>query len=175
MTRKKIAEFEEAYIIESDSLIFDKLLALPEVLSADTVFAYFSMGREVDTRKFISFWLSKGNQLALPIINGYNLEFALVDTPLDLIEGPYGIPSPSPGAKRVSPSPNDAVLVPALCYDENLFRLGKGGGYYDRFLAECPAVSIGLCRDRLIFPELPLEIYDIPVSLLVSENRKRGP
>lgn len=172
--REKIAALDESYIISSDREITDSLLSLPEVQKADRIFAYLSVGREVDTRRFLRSCLSAGRQIALPVIIGQCIEFAAVGSLDELIPGAYGIPAPPPDALRLYPHAHDAVIVPALCFDEKLHRLGQGGGYYDRFLSGCPAVTIGICREKLICSGLPSEPHDIPVSLLVTEERKRG-
>ena len=61
-------------------------------------------------------------------------------------------------------------LVPGLCYDREGYRLGFGGGYYDRWLAGCSGWKVGLCRAALLQDRLPRGPYDIPVDLVVTEE-----
>ena len=175
----EIAAFDEAYIIYSDETIFKTLSSLPEVLSADTVFSYLSVGREVDTRRFLKFCLSLGKDVALPVVlSDSKMEFALIKGLDELAEGAYGIPAPLSGAPRAEPTERDICIVPALCFDKQLCRLGRGGGYYDRFLISCRAKTIGLCRERLVFDRVPTQPHDIGVSLLITEEKSgaaKGP
>ena len=172
---EKIASFDDEYIINSNGEIFRVLTSLPDVLSAKRIFTYLSIGREVDTRRFIDYCFSLGKQIAIPIIHDGIMTFAeFSGSPDELNDGVYGIPSPSIFAKRLVPDYGDVIIVPGLCYDESLYRLGRGGGYYDGFLADCKAKAIGLCREKLICSKVPLEAHDIPVSLIVTENKNRG-
>lgn len=173
---KIIAGFDESYIIDSDKKIFDKLLTVPQLSGSQTVFAYWSFGREVATRQLIDICLGRGQRVALPTCGSDGrLTFRIFSSAEELVPAePYGIPEPPSSAEAVFPTEHDAVLVPALCYDERLFRVGRGCGYYDQFLASCPAMAIGLCREALIFPEIPVEAHDVPVSLLITETKTRG-
>jgi 5-formyltetrahydrofolate cyclo-ligase len=173
---KIIAGFDESYIIDSDKKIFDKLLTVPQLSGSQTVFAYWSFGREVATRQLIDICLARGQRVALPSCGSDGrLVFRIFPSAEELVPAePYGIPEPPSSAEAVFPTEHDAVLVPALCYDERLFRIGRGCGYYDQFLANCPAMAIGLCREALIFPEIPVEAHDVPVSLLITETKTRG-
>lgn len=172
----KIAAFDESYIIYSDEVVFKKLITLPEVLLADTVFTYMSMGREVDTQRLIRFCISRGKRVALPVVvSDGKMEFHLIKSLDELVCGTFGISEPSNSTSRINPTENDICIVPALCYDVKLHRLGRGGGYYDRFLADCKTTkTIGLCRERLVCNEVPTQPHDIAVSLLITEEKKRG-
>ena len=78
----------------------------------------------------------------------------------------------------MEPGAGDIVIVPALCCDMEGYRLGRGGGYYDRMLPGCPASSVCLCRERLLQKNLPREWNDFPVDIVVTEARVlrlRGP
>lgn len=172
---EKISSFDEEYIINSNREIFNTLVSLPDIISAKTVFTYYSIGREVDTKRFIDFCFSMGKRVALPVINCEAMVFAVFGgDPKELDAGVYGIPTPSLYAQRIYPERGDVVIVPGLCYNENGYRLGRGGGYYDGFLADCRAKAIGVCREELVCPDVPVEPHDIPVALLVTENKNRG-
>ena len=74
-------------------------------------------------------------------------------------------------AEALLPGRGDALIVPALCCDEGGYRLGQGGGYYDRLLSGCRAVSICLCRERLLRKKIPREWNDLAVDIVVTEER----
>lgn len=164
-------------IDESNAAILKNLLSLPEFIAAARVFTYVSIGREPDTRAVIDFCLSAGKTVAVPadMKNG-DMRFALLDKPLSaLAAGVFGIPIPEDIAPRCHAEKGDIVLVPALCYDRDFYRLGRGGGYYDQYLASCQAFSVGLCREAFLLPELPHEAHDMPVSCLVTDKRIARP
>ena len=73
-------------------------------------------------------------------------------------------------AGGISPEEIDLVLVPGLCYDRQGYRLGFGGGYYDRWLAGFPGLRVGLCREAVLQDRLPVEHHDLPVDLVVTES-----
>lgn len=173
--RVDIEGFDEAYIIDSDDGIYRSLTIMPELLAAKTVFIYHSVGREVDTLRLIRFCLAEGKRVALPVTKSLGeMDFAVAASLGSLVPGEYGIPEPPDGSKEAVPEKGDVIIVPALCYDEALYRLGRGGGYYDRFLSGSPAVSIGLCREKLVFSSIPTEAQDVPVDILVTEKKRRG-
>ena len=81
------------------------------------------------------------------------------------------IPEPDAEAPRLEPEDGELILVPALAFDLKGFRLGQGGGYYDRFLSAHALFSVGLARDALLLEEVPREDHDCGVSCLVTESR----
>jgi 5-formyltetrahydrofolate cyclo-ligase len=94
--------------------------------------------------------------------------------PCPLVTSRFGIREPEASAPEVSPDILDLVLVPALVLDERGFRLGYGGGYYDRFLPllrkDCRTIGIA----PFIVPELPTDPWDIPVGEIYSSSSSRG-
>ena len=173
----RIAALGSDYIAESDRAILERLLDLPEFIKAPRVFTYLSVGREVDTVGLIEHSRKLGKTLALPISfeNGI-MRFALLEDPLsELPVGRYGIPSPRESSRELIPEEGDIIIVPALCCDDEGYRLGHGGGYYDRYLAACKAFSVGLCREALMTARLPRDEFDIRLNCLVTEKRIARP
>jgi len=129
------------------------------------------VGREVDTHEIIRLCRVMGKPVALPVVLGGGImEFALFDG-AGLVPGSLNIPQPGESSERVYPRAGDVILVPALSYDAEGYRLGQGGGYYDRFLSACDAFTVGLCRESMLSSGLPREEHDIPVKCLVTEKR----
>ena len=170
--RSKIAALDESYINESNGGIYKVLTSMPEFMTAPTIFAYYSVGREVDTLKIIELALELGKNVALPIaMPEGRMEYALIETAEDEFENSnLNIPEPTADAERVSPAAGDLLLVPAVCFDLDGYRLGQGGGYYDRYLAACPAFTLGLGRHNLLMREVPREIHDLPAKCLITER-----
>ncbi len=89
--------------------------------------------------------------------------------PKRLTIGKYGIQEPHPDCQSIDPSEAALALVPALACDHQGFRLGYGGGYYDRFLASYPLPTLGICFSEFVFPELPRDPWDQPLGGIATE------
>lgn len=163
----------------ADLRIASRLLELPEVVRADCVFTYLSFGSEVDTRFVITRCWEMGKRVCLPrCAAGYTLTWHAVDGLDHLVRSRFGMEEPAAGAPQAQPAGSvySVALVPGLAFDRRGFRLGYGGGYYDRFLPAFSGVSIGLCRSDLLSDELPsLSEYDYPVDLVVTDNEAIRP
>ncbi len=176
--RAQIRELDEAERLASDRAIFENFTALPEYLAAGTVFAYYSVKGEAGTHEIIADALRRGKRVALPAVLGQGkMEFALLSPGRELSSGAlYGIPEPDGGSERVEPRSGDIIIVPALCFDAEGFRLGQGGGYYDRWLASHPDVfSAGLCRERFLAKHVPRLEHDMRVRCVVTEKETARP
>jgi 5-formyltetrahydrofolate cyclo-ligase len=166
----------EDEVISGDLGIFAQLITLPAYIAAPTVFAYCSVGREVDTRRLITYSLVQGKTVALPVVlGGGEMVFAAIQSLGGLHSGSFGIPEPDKTCPRLIPESRDIMVVPALAYDHAGFRLGHGGGYYDRYLADCCCFTVGLCREVNLMDEVPREQHDVAVHLVVTENRVARP
>lgn len=170
------ASFDEAYVTESNAGILSSLLSLSVFSQANRVFAYYSVGREPDTLRLIRLCLEAGKEVFLPrSYSGGKMDFAPLTCPIEqLPEGLFGIPQPADTLPATAAEKGDLIIVPALCFDEKLYRLGHGGGYYDRFLEGTEALAIGLCRERLVLNAVPAEPHDRPVDMLVTEKKVRN-
>ncbi len=94
----------------------------------------------------------------------------LRDLEQGLAPGPYGIREPTPELPAVPLDSIGVVIVPAAVWAEDGFRVGYGGGYYDRFLPQLPhARRIGLGLELQVVPEVPHGPHDEPVEVLVTE------
>ena len=158
-----------------DTRIMEELLMMPAFERAEHVFTYLSIGSEVDTRQIIRAAWETGKTIAIPrCVPGTRLmEWHIIRNFDDLHRGAFGIEEPAPDiATRLDPPTkvpsSDVALIPGCAFDINGFRLGYGGGYYDRFLADFSGMSIGLCRrDQLSREPLPQQEHDIPVDKLI--------
>ena len=166
-----IAALPEEYVEESNVGIREHFLAMPEYWQASVIFAYISEGREPDTVGIIQHALASGKTVALPVsLPGGIMEPRVIQSLDELVPGRFHIPAPPESAPLVEEDSIDLIIVPAVTFNENGFRLGRGGGYYDRFLSRSDAVSVGLGRDRLIRDDVPLEAHDLGVACLVTES-----
>jgi 5-formyltetrahydrofolate cyclo-ligase len=90
--------------------------------------------------------------------------------PQQLVEHPFGMAEPAPHLPQILPEEIDLVLVPGLAYHQAGWRLGYGGGYFDRFLRDFRGVNVGVIFQALLLDVLPHGEQDIPVGWLVTEN-----
>ncbi len=167
---------------QADAAIAARARALPELAGADLVLAYLSFGAEVDTRALIAWAWDAGKRVALPccVPGTRALDWYITDSFEGLVRCRFGMDEPAPdSARALDPSqagPRAVALVPGLAFDRRGFRIGYGGGFYDRFLAAFPGVSVGLCRDAALLPALPgLEPHDQPVAAVVTESEVLRP
>lgn len=160
----------EDYLKKSDNEIAAAVLSLAEYQRADSVFAYSAMGRECATREIIEDALKKGKTVALPVVLGGG-KMVFAEYRGALCEGAFGIGEPAKGAETLIPTDRDIVVVPALCCDREGFRLGRGGGYYDRYLVGCPAFTVCPCREKLMAERVPRDWNDLPVLAVITEDR----
>jgi 5-formyltetrahydrofolate cyclo-ligase len=147
----------------------DTVLDLPEAQMAGTVAAYYSVGTEPDTRGLVYALWKRGSYVLLPLLlPGGDLDWASYEGPDSLAAGPRGLLEPAEPPRGVAAvSSADLVIVPALAVDRRGYRLGRGGGSYDRALARvgAPVPTIALLYDGELLDEVPAGSHDAPVRL----------
>lgn len=165
--RERAAEIPENLRKAQDKALFKAFLGLPAVKAAGTVMVFWGVGTEPETVGLISALLASGKKVALPrCLSGGGMEARLYRGGR-LVRGLHGIPEPGEDCPLVEREAVDVVLVPALCYDKRGFRLGHGGGYYDRWLSGYEGTTVGMCYKELLREELPREEHDLPVKVLL--------
>ena len=162
-------------------IIVNRYLDSDYFTRADIIFAYSSMEDEIPTERIIQIALESGKRVALPkvissVSDGAKMEFLLVDGNTLYDRGVYGIMEPECG-ERVSPALGTKrieILIPGLCFDLEKNRIGYGGGYYDRYLAQFDRKRFhvtALAYEYQIFEVIPTDEYDSKVDLVITENR----
>lgn len=156
----------------SDVILLQRFLELPWAAEANTLLLFYGVGIEPDTGHLLVELWRLGKRVLLPkCLPGRAMEARLVGSGDDLRPGVFGIPEPLDTCPVVDKGEIDLILVPALCYDLSCQRLGQGGGYYDRYLADYGGRTVGLCRERLLQEKLPVENHDRAVDLVLTEKR----
>ena len=169
--RRRMAAFSPDFLRESDHALFQHLLALPQLWEADTLFLFLGVGAEPDTLPLIRRLHSEGRRVALPrCLPGRRMECRLYDPDVPLLPSAFGIPEPSPLCPLVEREEIGFALVPALCCDRRGYRLGQGGGYYDRWLPGFSGFRAALCRRALLRDRVPAEDHDQPVQAVITED-----
>lgn len=162
---------------------------LPEYAMADIILAFLSMPGEIGTEALVEAAMADGKAVAVPRMERSAEEgdyIVFVPLPRDYRSWPldrYGIPEPPAGAAALSPETLGAarvvVATPGLAFDRRGGRLGRGKGYYDRFLARAreasaryggSLVACGLCYAAQLLDEAPMGDRDQRVDLVVTED-----
>ena len=151
--------------------LFERFLALPQVEAADTVMVFYGTGREPDTVPLIHALLEQGKRVVLPVcLPRRGMEARQVMDPDRLAPNRFGIPEPDKSCPVVDKKEIAVALIPHLMCDRDGYRLGWGGGYYDRWLADYPGFTVCICRQGRLVEHIPREEFDIPVKLVLIEE-----
>lgn len=155
----------------SDRALCARFLSLPQIAEARTVLLYHGMGAEIGTAHLLSPLLAMGKAVALPrCLSDSGMEARMVDNTSQLVRHRYGMLEPSVDCPLISSQKIDLILVPGLAFDRSGYRLGQGGGYYDRYLEKYDGHTIALCRDPFLLDHIPREPHDRRLELIVSET-----
>lgn len=169
--RERLAAAER---LERGGLIAEALMRLSEFERARTVMLYASIGSEVPTGELVAKCAALGKRIVLPAARpGGRLVPALVHDVGQLVPGSFGIPEPVvERTGSIEPAEIDLVIVPGVAFCRRGYRLGYGGGYYDRFLEQLPQdiPRIALAFSVQIQECLEHEPHDIPVDKIVTED-----
>lgn len=156
---------------EADKKIFENLINLPEFAEYNNYLLYYSIKSEADTKKLSNYLIENKKKLAFPKCqNSGKMDFFYIDNTENLVISKFGIPEPQGNEKKYS-GQKAICIVPAICFDKAAYRIGYGGGYYDRFIEKYPDnLYIGINYSCLIANDLPHGIYDKKVDIVVTEN-----
>lgn len=167
--RAQLAATDEPTRLAEDAALFDAFLSLPQVQQAQTLFLFYGVGSEPHTAPLIDRLIALGKTVALPrMLPGHRMDVLVHDPARPLVQNKFGLWEPDAACPALTPAQIDLVLVPALCYDRQNYRLGMGGGYYDRWLEHYHGTTVGLCRAALLVDRVPAELHDRPVDLVIT-------
>ena len=168
--RQRLQAADAAALKQADEQICRRLRQLPQLKQAHTVLAFAPLPGEIDIWPLLAELAADPQILCLPLISGPGIMEARAAGDLTrLVPNSYGIMEPPLEAPLVGAANIDLVLTPGLAFDRNLWRLGRGGGYYDRFLASCGAFRLGLARELQIVEQIPHDTHDLRMQALLSE------
>ena len=163
-------ELGEEIRLRASRAICAHLAAWDIFQAAETILTYMPMRSEVDLRPLLTDFPQK--RWLLPRIIPEE-DHRMVFHPYDsqhLIQHPFGMAEPAPDLSQVLPAEIQLVLVPGLAFDRSGWRLGYGGGFFDRFLENFSGLSVGVVFRALLLETLPHGEHDIPVQWLVTED-----
>jgi 5-formyltetrahydrofolate cyclo-ligase len=166
--RDAIPPAERAHLADR---IDARLRDLPEVRRARTVLLFYSFGSEVPTSGIARRLLGGGRRVLLPYLEASTMEAAELRAERPPVTSTYG-PKEPPERVPVDPSEVDVVLTPGLGFDRDGYRIGYGGGYYDRYLSRLGphATRIGVGFDVQVVEAVPHGELDQRLDFVVTDR-----
>ena len=128
---------------EFSKVISCDLLELPELKDADNILSYKILPGEVDLTQLNSIMEQQGKKVLIP-----------APTPEETLKEKFAV-----------------AIVPGVAFDLQGYRLGRGGGYYDKLLSKANCTAVGVCFDFQLLPSLPHEPHDVRMNCIVTEKR----
>lgn len=174
--RKKLTSMSEGDRHRDSTNACSRLCSLESFLHARTVMLYMPLAMEVDVTPIALKCFQLGKTVCVPKVDWKRLDMiavevnAIDDRVMDIDE--HGIRTPKQG-QPIPPSMIDLIVAPGLAFDAHGRRLGRGGGFYDRFLARTrnSAVRVGIAFDRQIIDDIPTQDHDVMVDIVITERR----
>jgi 5-formyltetrahydrofolate cyclo-ligase len=174
--RERLAAMTPEERREASSLACGRLINLDEFRHASVVMLYMPLASEVDTTAIAIRCFQAGKTICVPRVDWERRDMVAVE--VNSFDDHYmetddhGLRTPK-GGRRIVPSSIDLVVVPALAFDTHGNRLGRGGGYYDRFLSQLrrAAKTVGLGYDVQIVDQVPADERDVQVGIVVTDRR----
>ena len=143
-------------------------LSKRELSTSNVILLYSALSDEVPTQGLMDELVAQGKTVLLPrVIDDKDMELRRYTGPQDLQEGAYGILEPT-GERFTDYDAIDVAIVPGMAFDAEGHRLGRGKGYYDRFLSRVPYIyKIGLCFSWQMVDHVPCDEHDIVMDEVI--------
>ena len=175
--KARLADVSPHDTLHASLSVLAQLESLEQWKRAETVLAFLSMKDELDTTPILKKVLEQGKILAVPKVTGEDLVFYRIqDLKKDVAPGAFGILEPVSGLCPVSAETlsehHSVALVPGLAFDKEKFRLGRGKGFYDRFLASAvdSLYKIGIGYSFQLVEKVPREPHDKALDLVITSH-----
>lgn len=152
---------------EADA-VFSKIEALPEFKNAETILLYWSTQDELPTHEIVEKW-SVEKIIILPSVVGDSLILKSYSSEGKMKQGALGIWEPDLSENYTENI--DIIIVPGVAFDTDKNRLGRGKGFYDRFLKNNHSVKIGVGFDFQLLDKIPSEKLDIRMDKVITATR----
>lgn len=150
-----------------DFEIYNNVIKNIDLRIFDMVLIYVSTSEEVDTIKLIKYFL-KYKKVAVPKVENNIINFYYINGFNDLKNGYFNIMEPIT-SKKVIDFSKSLCIVPGICFSKDGYRIGYGGGFYDRFLSNHKVYSIGLCYKECFVEKIDVDEYDKKVDIVITD------
>ena len=164
--RKMIRQRKQQHSVDESSAFINRLKDNSHFLHAHTLLLYSALPDEVPTQTLIDELVAQGKTVLLPrVVSDTDMELRRYSSPADLQQGAFGIMEPT-GELFTDYAAIDVAIIPGMAFDDEGHRLGRGKGYYDRFLAKLSPTTykIGLCFSWQRVDHVPTDDHDIPMD-----------
>ena len=161
---------QECRIVTLNDSVMEELYV--ERKSVEAFAGNIYRGKIVNLEPSIQAAWAAGKRVALPRVVGDELQLHFVDSDTVLVEGAFSVREPPETAAQVQPEEVDFALVPALAVDPRGYRIGYGGGYYDKLIPRLGhACTCAVAYDFQLISEVPELPFDVAVDLVVTDER----
>lgn len=155
-----------------DFSICERLMQFIQERGCEVVHSYYPMGSEIDVKPFLEFCLKQSIQVVLPkTLKHRALKHCVLSEMKNIAYGLYN--TPYPANEQEYTGDYDLIIVPGLAFDDQNYRLGYGGGFYDQFLNKNKHVhQMGICYPFQMLKQIPKEKHDAKLDnvLYISKN-----
>lgn len=167
--RRRIKNLSADDKFEASVKIFQRVELLDAFTKSRCIAVYAAMSDEVPTAATLLRWSAMRKRVVLPKVEGDVMRFYDFD-PQNMEVGAFGIDEPVAGCE-CPPSDIDMIIVPARAFTHAGVRLGRGGGFYDKYMSlpDMHAYKCGVAFSCQLFDELPADEHDIAVDVVVAD------
>ena len=170
IVRQRIKEMTSEAREEASTSIFQKIENSTPFNEAKCIALFASMNDEVSTKSALLKWHGKGKHIVVPKVEGDIMRFYDYK-PEEMTTGAFGIEEPTSNIEA-QPEDIDLIIGPARAFTREGIRLGRGGGFYDKYMSQPSfhAYKVGIAYECQIFESLPHAPHDIAVDTVISEK-----
>lgn len=163
------AKMKKQQVQDRSTKIIDQIKQNNILESFNTIAMYMPFKNEVDVIPLMKDLLAQGKTICVPKIENKRMNFYKVANFEEFKVSSFGILEPT-SSKLIPKMEIDAMIIPAIGFTQTKYRLGYGGGYYDRYLADYPNKKIGVIFDDFLIGCLNIESHDIPVDMIITDK-----
>jgi len=160
---------------EKSRSICEVLLQEPSIIEGKTIALTISVFPEVETREIITKLWAMDKHVVVPKCNvkTKQMQFYHLTNFNELVPASMGLFEPNHLiTSSIEHNQIDVCIVPGIVFDQRGYRIGYGGGYYDRFLPQFNGEKISIAFDEQFVNEVSFELHDIPIDFLITNKRR---
>lgn len=175
--KNRLQAISTAHAAAWSDAVCKRLFALPQYQQASRLMAFLNMKGEVSLDTFLIQALKEGKEVYVPYCLGNGDMEAMQLTSLQtVVQGMYGIRVPRAGSPCIAPEQLELIIVPGLAFDTAGHRLGRGAGFYDRYLRRAQQAAVAaVAWDIQIVPHVPTEAHDYRMPVILTPTRHMVP
>lgn len=168
LIRQRKRHFSQQELEEMSLAVITQLMEHPLLNTAQTLLLYYSLPDEVNTHQLVETLYQQGKTILLPVVTGDSQMELRIYRGVDSMHcGAYGIAEPT-GERYLAYKDISLAIIPGMAFDADGHRLGRGKGYYDRFLTQLPdCYKIGICFAFQQVAHVPTQPTDIAIDEVI--------